>query len=160
MAVFPVAQEAVVPVQSDNEDWRIVHVLAESCACSRDVLDYLLERGSEDGFQEDVVLLDGSGDFVSKLRAQGFSVTTAESESLCEAFGSEGVPFFQVLEADDSLRYSGAYYDSVHRTYGGFQDLDTYSKIKNGKFVRSRPVYGCATSDRLKSRLDPFGLKY
>lgn len=160
MAALPVAEEVAVDSGEVAGEWRIVHVLAEECACSRSVIEYLLDRGSAGEMQEDVVLLDGSRELVSRLRSGGFRVTTVEAEDFCESLGSEGVPFFQVVEGGESPRYSGAYFDSAFRATSGFLDLKTYSLIKDGGFVLSRPVFGCATSERLKSLLDPLGLKY
>ncbi|MBK1878289.1 hypothetical protein [Pelagicoccus mobilis] len=160
MAVLPVAEESVIESSENWEGWRLVHVLAEDCPCSKSVIEYLVQRNAQQTLVEEVVLLDGSDALVDRLRMSGFSVTVLEAEDLCESLGSEGVPFFQVIEGGRSPRYSGAYFDSAHRATNGFLDLKTYSRIKDGGFVLNRPVFGCATSERLRALLDPFGLKY
>ncbi|MBC2606760.1 hypothetical protein [Pelagicoccus albus] len=161
MAVLPVATDSVSSfVEGDSEDWGLVHVLAEECPCSRSVLDYLLERGANSGVREEVILLDATDESVEKLRELGFLVSTADSEGFCSRFGSEGVPFFQVVEGGAKPSYSGAYFDNAFRATGGFLDLKTLSRLQGGGIVVNRPVYGCATSDRLKAVLDPLGLKY
>lgn len=137
----------------------MVHVLAEDCPCSLSVLGYLLERGSSADFFEEVVLVDGTEVLMLRLREAGFRVSALAAEQLCGDFGSEGVPFFQVLDDADAPRYSGAYFDSAFRAKSGFLDLATVSHLKAGGLVLNRPVYGCATSDRLKAVLDPFKLK-
>lgn len=159
-AVLPVAVESLVGGTGDAiEGWSVVHVLAEDCPCSRSVMDYLLERGRSKEFSEEVILVDGSEERANLLREVGFVVSSVESGQLCEDFGSEGVPFFQVVEGSSKPAYSGAYFGSAFRGTNGFLDLSTASRLKGGGFVFNRPVYGCATSDRLKAILDPFGLK-
>lgn len=160
MAVLPVAKESVSgQAEMSGSGWGIVHVLSEDCSCSRSVLEYLLERKSKVQMAEEVVLLDASDGSLDLLRAAGFLVSTAESENFCSAYGSEGVPFFQVLTPEDETAYSGAYFDSAYRGTSGFLDLETLDRLKAGGLVFDRPVFGCATSDRLKSILDPFGFK-
>ena len=160
MAALPVAEKAVTKAVGGGSAWRIVHVLAEECPCSRSVLEYLEVRGAQEGIVEEVILLDGRAATVSRLRALDFEVSTAEAESFCTNFGSEGVPFFQVVNGFESPSYSGAYFDSAHRGRSGFLDLSIYSLVKGGGEVTNRPVFGCATSERLRELLDPLGLKY
>lgn len=137
----------------------MVHVLSEECACSRSVARYLLSRGPLADAQEEVVLLGGSEETSQAFRAAGFAVSTAEAEEFCAQFGSEGVPFFQVVDGGDEAAYSGSYFDSAFRGNEGFLDLETFRRLRSGGFVVGRPVYGCATSERLRSILDPFGFK-
>lgn len=159
-AVLPVAQESVaITPNAGPSNWHIVHVLAEECPCSRSVVEYLLERGSKGEMVEEVVLLGGSDSSLEKLRAAGFEVRAVDSEDFCQSVGSEGVPFFQVVRGNAAPAYSGAYFDSAFRATSGFLDLKTFSRIEAGGFVVNRPVYGCATSERLQSILDPFGFK-
>ncbi|MDQ8187012.1 hypothetical protein [Pelagicoccus sp. SDUM812002] len=159
-AVLPVTQESLREGISASQDgWALVHVLAEDCACSRSVLEYLLERGSSSDYAEEVILVDGSEYLANRLTTAGFTVSKVEAEQLCSDFGSEGVPFFQVVEGGKEPAYSGAYFNSAFRGTNGFLDLSTAERLSSGGFVLSRPVYGCATSERLKAVLDPFGLK-
>lgn len=160
-AVLPVAQDSLAKIGdgSGGDSWRLIHVLSEDCPCSLSVLDYLLERGSSPLYSEEVVLIDANEESLASLRAAGFEASSAGSELLCSNFGSEGVPFFQVVEGSAKPAYSGAYFDSAFRGTSGFLDLKTAARLSDGGFVFSRPVYGCATSDRLKAVLDPFGLK-
>ncbi len=159
-AVLPVAQKSLAPDSIiEGGKWGLVHVLAEDCPCSRSVLEYLVERGSSGALVEEVILLDASEQASARLRAAGFSVSSVEGEELCSAFGSEGVPFFQVVKGEGDPEYSGAYFDTAFRANSGFRDLSTAERLQSGGFVFNRPVYGCATSDRLKAVLDPLGLK-
>ncbi|MBD5778922.1 hypothetical protein IEN85_05415 [Pelagicoccus sp. NFK12] len=158
-AVLPVAKESLQVSSSGEEQWTIVHVLAEDCACSRSVIDYLVDRGPSEAFAEEVTLVGGGSEAAERLRRQGYLVATVEGEQLCADFGSEGVPFFQVVKGGSEPSYSGAYFDGAFRGDAGFQDLRTASRLAAGGFVLSRPVYGCPTSERLKSVLDPFGWK-
>lgn len=160
MAVLPVAEGAVSTGGSGSAgEWSMVHVISEECPCSRGVARYLLARGALEGVEEEIVLLGGSDETSRALRAAGFAVSTADAEEFCAQFGSEGVPFFQVIDDGDEAAYSGSYFDSAFRGNEGFLDLETFRRLRSGGFVIGRPVYGCATSERLKSVLDPFGFK-
>lgn len=157
---LPVAKEALVSGEGgESESWRIVHVLAESCGCSRDVMAYLEEREKQDGVFEEIWLIDGNVDRVERLERAGYAVSLFEAEALCVSFGAEGVPFFQVIAPDGEVRYSGSYYDGRSRAGVGVSDLAIYEASRSGQLVEGKPVYGCPTSERLRSRLDPLGLK-
>ncbi|MDQ8182689.1 hypothetical protein QEH57_18610 [Pelagicoccus sp. SDUM812005] len=158
-AVLPVAQQSLRAASAVGDDWSLVHVVAEDCACSRSVMDYLVERGVSSDYSEEVILVGGGETFASRLEAAGFSVSEVEAEQLCSVSGAEGVPFFQVARGAEEPSYSGAYFASAFRGGNGFLDLSTADRLAAGGLVLSRPVYGCPTSERLKSILDPFGLK-
>ncbi|EDY84835.1 hypothetical protein VDG1235_4468 [Verrucomicrobiia bacterium DG1235] len=160
MAVLPVAKDAIATSDAAAKgEWAIVHVLSEDCACSRGVLEYLLERGRTEGVSEEVVVLDGDAKVLERLRASGFVAVSVDAESFCSSYESEGVPFFQVRDVSTEAVYSGAYFDSAYRGNSGFLDLSTTKRLQSGGFVHDRPVYGCPTSERLRAILDPFGLK-
>lgn len=160
LVALPIARTPVtLSSNAEKTDWRIVHVLSEECVCSQGVLEYLKARGTVEGREEEVVLVNSSETMMKELRSLGYAATLVEAESFCGAFGAEGVPFFQVLDKD-SLKYSGAYFDGVYREGSAFLDLPTLKKLADGRSVKERPVYGCPTSKRLRTLLDPFGFRF
>ncbi|MDQ8204097.1 hypothetical protein QEH54_13810 [Pelagicoccus sp. SDUM812003] len=154
---LPIAKQ---PLSSSLDGrWRIMHVLGESCACSRSVLDYLQRRGALSDVAEETLLLEARPGSLEGLRQAGFLANGGDAEALCAGYGAEGVPFFQILRPDGEVAYSGSYFDGMARPTSGFLDVDTLRTLRSGGWVPERPVYGCPTSDRLRTRLDPFGLK-
>lgn len=158
---LPVTNQAIALTASTNStDWRILHILSEDCGCSRNVLNYLLERGKELQTEESVILVNGSNATRSALEQRGFHVILSNPTELAAQYGSEGVPFFQVTSPDNTLWYSGAYQDMRSRSSSRFLDLQLLAESQSGIRSNDLPVIGCATSERLKRVMDPLSLKY
>jgi hypothetical protein len=158
---LPSARSAIVLGDASNastESWSLVHVLSDQCQCSQDVLEYLTSRGSLKDVEELVVLIDSAGNSAEKLSRLGYRVWETGAEEFCVTYGSEGVPYFQIKDSNSSLKYSGGYSSpAMPRKYF---DLHFLKRARLGFEIPPEPVIGCATSDRLKSILDPFSLKY
>ena len=162
LAVLPIASEAIdihAPEES-SKSWKVLHVLSEECACSRDVIDYLLSRGPVSDTSETVLLLDGSERTRLALGEAGFQTTLFDAERLCGLYGSEGVPYFQITSPSKELIYSGGYLENQYSARKSYSDISILSKAQSGLQTKAHPVVGCATSQRLKRTLDPFSLKY
>lgn len=160
MVSLPIARSAIELPDSAvrPSEWRITHVLSDQCLCSRNVIEYLSARNPSDGIEEWVALLDSGSETANELRALGFQVIEANGEAFRADYGSEGVPYFQIKDSEGSLRFSGGYAPSG--SIGQLSDLDTLERMRRGASVEEMPVIGCATSERLKSALDPFSFKY
>lgn len=159
LIALPASEVSMLSEVNQSNGWSIVHVLSEECACSRGVIEYLQGRSVPAGLLEEVVLLDGREATFSGLSGKGFEVRSINGESMCQSFGAEGVPFFQVIRPDGEVAYSGAYFNGNARGTSGFLDLSTLAQVQLGNRLDTRPVFGCPTSNRLKAKLDPFSLK-
>lgn len=159
LIALPASEISMLSDVNESDGWSIVHVLSEECACSRSVIEYLEGRSVSAGILEEIVLLDGREATFGALSGEGFAVRSIESEAMCQGFGAEGVPFFQVIGPDGNVAYSGAYFKGNARGGSDFLDLATLVQAQAGDVVFARPVFGCPTSNRLKAQLDPFSLK-
>ena len=162
LAVLPVASEAIAisAPEEASKSWKVLHVLSEECGCSRDVIEYLLSRGPVSGTSETILLLDGSERTRLALGEAGFQTTQFDAERLCGLYGSEGVPYFQIVSPSKELIYSGGYLENQYSARKSYSDISILSKARSGLKTAAQPVVGCATSQRLKKSLDPFSLKY
>lgn len=143
--------------------WRVRHYLSAECACSRAVAAYLATRGPMDVAREDVVLI-ASGDsekdgvFGKTLRDKGFAVEVVTEETAASTAGVEGVPALEILAPDQRIAFRGGYRERGAAP-GMYLDRAILSDLMVAKPVRVLPIYGCATSARLRNLMDPFGLK-
>ncbi len=161
--VLPVAEERIEfahSIPTEASAWKILHVLGEDCKCSRDVLAYLEERGISSAASEAILLLGGKLETKLSLESRGFIVEISDAEELCVSYGSEGVPYFQISDETNVMRYSGAYSKMGYSTTRGYLDLKNLELAKQGIETPNLPVLGCATSRRLRGALDPLALKY
>lgn len=70
----------------------------------------------------------------------------------------EGVPILKIAGPDGSTRFQGAY-RGQGTPPGQYLDIAILSGLIESKPVPQLRAYGCATSRRLKSMLDPLSLK-
>lgn len=143
--------------------WRLRHYLASDCSCSRSVASYLITRGPLPNAAEEIVLLD-SGDgsktveLERRLRKRGFAVTGMTPDLAALREGVEGVPTFEVVGSDSRVVYRGGYRERGAAP-GKYLDTTILSDVMAARTAPSLPVYGCATGERLRRQLDPFGFK-
>lgn len=140
--------------------WRLVHIFAPDCLCSRTVSERLLERGTLPGSEELVILAGEDAPLAARLRERGFHVQTLRTAELKEKYGIEGVPWLAIFSPAAEALYSGGYNDHPISKHTRIRDLELFAQAKSGQAPAPLPVYGCATSERLKRLLDPLHLKY
>lgn len=140
-----------------TQGWSVVHSIAQKCPCSRTVLEHLVQRGVQPGFDETVVIVDGTDESIARLRSAGFWVEVATSETLESHYGLTGAPIMVVHRPDGSIAYTGAY--AARRNLPP-QDLDILTRTRSGEAVAPFPLFGCAVSQALQRQMDPLNLKY
>lgn len=141
--------------------WRVLHFLSPSCACSQRVLAHLAQRGLLRNASEEILLVQGpepaDPDDASNqqrvLRA-GFPLHRINSETIPPAVGLVGVPLLLVVAPNGTIAYRGGY--GPH----GDQDTLILSRLQAGESQSNLPLLGCAISQHLRARVDPFHLKY
>lgn len=144
--------------QSDK-GWQLLHVVAEKCNCSSDVMTYLLSRGpSKEVAGEGVVLVGHRPDLESQFKAAGFHYQEMAPASVFENTGLEAAPTLVVVDDAGNIRYTGGYYQRRERTEA--LDLAILARVRQGKAVSRLPSFGCAFTKRLQAAVDPLGLKY
>lgn len=138
--------------------WEAVHVLSADCGCSGVVADYLGGRKPQAGLAETVILVGGSAEWESRLKAVGFSVVHRTEDELLAETGVEGVPWLILRQAGQPASYSGGYSKTPPRPGGEFADLRILAALRSGAGPGpALPAYGCATSQRLRKLTDPVG---
>ena len=153
-------QLAQLPGAQGARAWRLVHIFAPDCLCSRTVSDRLLERGTLPGSEELVILAGPDATLAARLRERGFHVQDLRTAELKEKYGIEGVPWLVIFSPAGEALYSGGYNDHPISKHTRIRDLELFAQAKNGQAPAPLPAYGCATSERLKRLLDPLHLKY
>jgi hypothetical protein len=127
------------------------------------VAHHLITRGPVSVATEEVVLL-GSSDIPAEnklrdaLSRRGFytAIVTPDTASIDD--GVDGVPMLRINAPDGTQRFRGGYRDQGAAA-GVYVDLAILSDLMAARPVSSPHVYGCATSRRLRSLLDPLSLR-
>ena len=128
--------------------WLAVHVLSSECRCSQRVADHLVETTRPEGWLE-VVLWVGDIDPPAEL-AQRFDVRRISASDLA-AYGIEAAPLLVAVTPDGEVAYAGGYTDRKQGPV--FHDLDVMTAVREARAVPSLPLFGCATSERLRDVL-------
>ncbi|HEX4455940.1 MAG TPA: hypothetical protein VH143_34000 [Kofleriaceae bacterium] len=127
--------------------WVAVHVLGGDCRCSQRIADHLIASARPAGWAELVLWI---GDSPPSGLEQHFDVRRVDAARLA-ALGIEAAPLLVAIAPDGSVRYAGGYTD---RKQGPVEhDLEILSAVRASLPPPSLPVFGCATSDRLRARL-------
>lgn len=137
--------------------WRATHALYADCACSSRVLDHLIARGEQPDLEDHVVLIGDAAADAARARAAGLDVEVVDEATAAERYGLESAPLLLVAGPDGILRYVGGYTDRKQAL--AIQDLAIIARLQHDQPAAALPVIGCAVSARLKSWVDPLGLK-
>ncbi len=140
--------------------WRMVHVLAAECGCSGAVAEHLARRGATAGVAEEVWWIGETSGPTTPLAGSGFTVVPTSADTLQHRLGLEGAPWLLIYDPEGHLRYSGGYAATTPRRGAALEDRTLLARVQSGETVTPFPAYGCATSRRLQTALDPLGLKY
>jgi hypothetical protein len=147
---------------SHGNTWHLTHYLSPNCACSRAIARYLMARNPLISATEEVVIIGSSdvpaeNELVARLSQKGFRTTAVSAEAAAEE-GVEGVPMLKIEAPDGTARFRGGY-QQRGAPPEKYLDVAILSGLMASKPVPNLRVYGCATSRRLRSLLDPFALK-
>lgn len=143
--------------------WFLLHVLAADCACSRDVAAALLARGADPTASEKILFIEGSdspaadAELGQRLRARGFAFERLSAVALEATYGIVGAPLLVVMTPAGEIAYTGGY---SRVAKGPAQDVELLRELRAGRRPAPLPLFGCAVSRKLQTRLDPLGLKY
>lgn len=159
MIALPKPALAALPRERPAADGRlsVTHVLMESCGCSQQVLQHLLERRARPEVHERILFI-GSDAIAERARAAGYSFRSLSAEQLKAGYGIESSPLMIIVDSAVRVRYLGGY-TSVKRG-PDIRDLDLIGEVERGESPAGLPVFGCAVSRELQRAIDPLGLKY
>jgi hypothetical protein len=153
---FALPSETVASLATGpRHGWRVLHLIAAGCGCSRKVSAYLTARPPLDGIAEEVLFIGPPAEFSDHdaLAARGFRVRTVGPEAL-QPFGLKGVPLLIFISPQDEVTYIGGY------GVGSYKDASIWSQLQAGTVPPSLPVFGCAVGRGLKREVDPLFWKY
>lgn len=160
---FPTKPEHTVLNQRHKGRWLLTHYLSAECTCSQTVMRHLSQRGPLADAMEDVVVIQSQdvpqdNKMLSELIRSGFHVRSITAEAASSIEGVEGVPLLKIEAADGTVRYRGGYRENGAPLE---KNLDTVilAGLMASAPVPSLRVFGCATSYRLRSLLDPLSFK-
>jgi hypothetical protein len=136
--------------------WRLTHFLYADCRCSSRIAEHLVSDPRRADVIERVVWIGRLDAAHDRLLARGYTVEALEPAELERRYGVSSAPLLTIESPEGALRYSGGY---TSRKQGPvIEDLAILSHLEHGDEVASLPIFGCAISQSLKSRIDPIGL--
>lgn len=137
------------------DGWRLVHALSARCPCSLQIVAYLVERRALPGVHETVLLVDGDDAGAAPLRAAGFEVVLLDEETLAAEHGFTSAPALVVADPSGAVAYRGA-----HTPKPGIPpaDREILAEAVAGHARPPMAVLGCALTQEMRRRLDPFNL--
>ena len=139
-----------------EQDWGIVHILADGCGCSDLVAEHLIKRGPAGDADEKVLLLGDTEQYTKKLQNKGFQIINSK-----EVKGYiEGVPMLIIHNKNGDIKYSGGYANKMITPITPILDMKLFQQVKQQTVQKNFVVRGCAVSRRIQQELDPLGLKY
>ncbi len=133
--------------------WAVAHVLYADCACSGAVAEALLAHPPRAGVSEHVVLVGEDADMAAALRASGRPVHPASPAALVDHWGLEGAPAAVIIDQHDVLRVVSGYTD--RKQAGAVRWPALLDEALSGASTQA-PLFGCATSARLRARTHPW----
>jgi len=142
---------------SSKSQWYLFHVIYQNCSCANSLLKHLLERKSLPDASEHILYV-GDDLQVEKLSTErGFNFHRMTNIDLKNIYQIEAAPMLAIMSENKVLEYLGGYYSS----YGNYtsRDLEVFGKVRKSEPPKALPLFGCATSDRLKEAFDPLSLK-
>lgn len=130
------------------KQWLAVHVLDSECKCSQRVANHLVETTRPAGVTE-VVLWVGPVAPPPSL-GEHFEVRRVTGEELAR-YEIEAAPLLIAVSPENVVAYAGGYTDRKQGPV--FHDLDVLASVMTSHAVTTLPLFGCATSARLRNAL-------
>ncbi len=142
---------------TQDDPWTVFHFLYGDCRCSRRIFKHILDRVPVNGCRERIVFIGTDTQLTEAAMQKGFEVDCVTPEILKSRYGVEAAPLLTILDPAGTVRFTGGY--TAHKQGPQIQDVKIINALLSGAIVDELPVFGCAVSDRLKSLVDPLGLK-
>jgi len=143
----------------DRGRWSVLHVLYSGCGCSARVLERLAGRRPIEGVPETILFVDGApGELAEQAHAAGFRLESLTRDDLVQRYHLEAAPLLVIADGDGAIRYLGGY--TERKQSPEIQDVAILERLRRGEEVSALPLFGCAVSRDLQSKLDPLKLKY
>lgn len=136
-----------------SSGWAVAHVLYADCDCSRGVAEVLLQTPLRPDADEYVVLVGIDDELAAELAATGRPVQPASAGALVDHWGLEGAPAAVIIDENNVLRTVSGYTERKQAAVVRWPAL--LDEARAGAPTQA-PLFGCATSARLRSRTHPW----
>jgi hypothetical protein len=147
-------------VQMPSGRWRLTHILAAGCPCSRIIAEHLKQRGLLHGSDERVWIVGRDDACQSTMMAAGFPTEIVDAEKLQRESGVSGGPWLMIADPAGHVVYSGGYAAQRVAVPSQAQDVELLTHLQQGQRLTPFASFGCATSRQAQQLSDPLGLKY
>jgi hypothetical protein len=137
----------------EGSGWAVAHVLYADCDCSRGVAEVLLRSPLQADVREYVVLVGDDDQLAAQLAASGRPVHPASAGALVDRWGLEGAPAAVIIDENNVLRTVSGY---TERKQGAVVRWPALLDEARAGAPTQAPLFGCATSARLRSRTHPW----
>ena len=159
LSLKPSKSENLKELKSEKS-WTIMHFLNPECGCSEKVFKSLAARPPKTkNIEEKVFVLGKKPEWVSALKARGFSVVTDSMDHYSEKYQINAVPQLVIIDEDKRLHYSGGY-SSKRGPASVVEDEVIYQEVVSNKSTVERPIYGCVNGSDNQKKTDLLGYKY
>lgn len=140
-----------------EDELQVTHVLASGCKCSESVAKYLLQDLHGVTHQK-VVWVGEKSPYEEALKKLGYQFEYFDKEQISRE-ELQGVPTLLISKADQII-YAGGY--SAQRIFKPeeVKFSEIYLALKEGRRPTEWPIFGCATAQKYRKVLDPWGFKY
>jgi hypothetical protein len=128
--------------------WVAVHVLSGDCRCSQRIAVHLVADPRPFGWSELVVWVGDTAPPSSLV--EHFDVRRVDAARLA-ALGIEAAPLLVAIAPNGDVRYAGGYTDRKQGPVA--HDVEILTAVRASLPPTSFPIFGCATSDRLRAQL-------
>ena len=153
--------EGLISKKTTN-NFGVLHIIGEGCNCSQLVGEYLMKRGPEKQYYEEVILIGNFKKLAKQLKEKGFAVKQTPLEDLIyKKIDLSGVPFFMLYDQKGVVQLISGYSNQLINPFTTqFKDKELVSAFFKEKKDKPLPIFGCAVSKEYQKLLDPLGLKY
>jgi hypothetical protein len=148
-----IAAAAAAARPAEARGWVAYHVLFTDCDCSRGVAEALVGSPHLLGLSEQVLLVGEDDALEAALVASGRPVHHLSAGDLVDRWGVEAAPAAVVIDENNVVRAVSGYTDRKQAASVHWPEL--YHRAVAGE-PPALPLYGCATSRRLRDRTHPW----
>lgn len=139
--------------------WTAFHVMYRACPCSRRTIEHLATSHRPEHIDEVVLMVDDerrAGDEDQRLRAAGFTVSVIAVDELARLH-IEAAPTLVIRRPDGAIAYAGGY--NRRKQSAAYEDIAIVDELRHDGMPSPLPIFGCPTSARLASAIDPLDLR-
>lgn len=148
-----IAAAAAAARPAEARGWVAYHLLFTDCDCSRGVAEALIGSPHLLGLSEQVLLVGEDDALEATLVASGRPVYHLSAGDLVDRWGVEAAPAAVLIDENNVVRAVSGYTDRKQAAAVRWPEL--YHRAVAGE-PPALPLYGCATSRRLRDRTHPW----